>query len=207
MDQIVLIYQMYYICIRCIRAGEYYYALIDSKEDPLWANSSSFYAEIVITRWCQLFGSHEEKTSYTKLFGVDDDENLKWLNEDFSLQALRKRLVDSINSTPEDYDEFRLKMIEFRNSYVSHWDAEQEGVLFPDLYKAIRMCQEYGAILKDVSHACAQKLKDIEDIISINEGDLMARIEDEKAHLINAVNQTGKKESSVTDDRLPKVKL
>ncbi len=183
MEQIIQIYQMYYVASRCIRAGEYYYALIDRTDDNLWRFTENFYAEIAIVRWCQLFGSSSEKTHYSKLFGEDDEDQLRWLDDAFSRNNIDKRLLSSISLTHEEYRGYWKKMKNFRESYASHWDFEQDGFDLPDIRKAITMCHEYALILKEVVAACAEKLTDIERIIELGQIELPESLAQEAAQL------------------------
>lgn len=187
MDQdIILLYQMQYVAMRCIWAGECYSVLAGEQENVLWAQTKHFYAEVAIVRWCQLFGAPEEKTHYTKLFGGAGIDRLKWLSPDLDTAVIENRLLKCNNLTEDEYHHYWSRMKEFRESYVSRWDLDQNGFQIPDLRIAVTMCREYIEILKSVCALTAQKLHDIHDIMAHKQADLAKHLGPDRERLRRA---------------------
>jgi len=133
---------------RCIR-GFLYYEAINEPTKNRWKFTRNCIVETSIILWCQVFGSRNEPTHFSKIFNSADT------CLPFSLKDVQTRLQQAANMTEDEYSEFWNTIKRTRDKFFVHNEFDVEVCpIFPDTIHMKNVCLEMRKILKEIVDNC-----------------------------------------------------
>lgn len=151
--KIELIYRMEVVAQRCVLAVEYFNA-VTNKDSEFWAFTQNCYGEMACLLWCHLFKSYKDDLHYKNLFGNDA---LVFIGKAFSYDEVKARLLKSVSLTEKEYSAFRKEVIDFRDKFVAHKEANNKALIFPQIDITKDMCLELRNIFTDLYNTAMKK--------------------------------------------------
>ena len=82
-----------------------------------------------VLEWCKLFGDKKSSSKYGEHF---------WKQIVTDTDTFEKNLLHELEMTAEDFEDYRIKMRDYRDKFVAHLDSD--NVMIPPLLNTAKTC-------------------------------------------------------------------
>ena len=89
-----------------------------------WIYTFNNCMEMAVLGWCKLFGANAEHLHWSKIFS--------------DKETFRRHILDSVEMTKEEWNEYWQELRDYRNEWVSHYNPDFRPDRHPSLEPALR---------------------------------------------------------------------